>query len=710
MKVIQSNIIRLAGGVLLLAFPLPMMGVEEADPVELDPYEVEANRIEMAEDLITAGVDVLDVERTGRQAAGSLGEVLSWQPGVSSSFYGAGASRPVVRGMEGYRVGVYDSGLSTGDLSASSPDHAVAIEPLFVREISLHRGAAALLHGGGAIGGAVDTVPDFIPDDWTQPGWDADMGVIFESVNDARTVYAKGGNRTGPWAFRVNALDRESEDYGIPGFARTSEYDLNNRLRLPPEVQGKVAPNQKGRVINTWTRTRVGALGVGWMGGNAAMQGAYQRYESRYGVPLDGHTHGNPFGVPGLTGPSPNDGVTIDLTQERGLGQTRLDIDLGPLDQIELKGALTRFRQQESEGRFLSNDFCLDGADVQMEAGGQFKGVRFFTGFEWTAHDFKNRNISYNAGRADEDFLRTDSVGSAAYVLGEFKLALSHFRLGGRLDWQRADRADLQNVSRTDTTGSGVVEVVQSLGDTWQVILSLGNTSRIPNADELYIEAPHGATGVFQIPNPQLAIERTSTIELRIQRRSERFQFSASAYYRDFDGYVFLENQGFEVDGLTAYALVQRDAVFTGGEVEATWVFYAEPERTGLIGVFGDTVHATDKVRDQPLPRIPPIRVGGSLKFSIDRWKTEIAALHAFEQDRVPREVFGTLAYQSPSAAYTLLTFRVERRFEFEQAAVIADLEVSNLLDEEARQHTSFLKDVAPLPGRSLQVSLRLDF
>jgi len=664
----------------------------------------------MAEDLLAAGVDVLDAEGTGRQATGSLGEALSWQPGVSSSFYGAGASRPVVRGMEGYRVGVYDSGLSTGDLSASSPDHAVAIEPLFVREISLQRGAAALLHGGGAIGGAVDTVPDFLPDDWTLPGWDAETGVIFETVNDGRTVYVKGGNRTGPWAIRVNGLDRESEDYRIPGFARTPEYDLNNRIRLPPEVQGQVAPNPEGRVPNTWTRTRVGALGLGWIGKTALVQGAYQRYESRYGVPLDGHTHGNPFGTPGVTGPSPNDGVSIDLIQDRGLGQTRLDIDLGPFEQIELKGAVTRFRQKESEGRFLSNDFRLDGADVQIEAGGELRGVRFFSGLELAAHDFKNRNISYNAGRADEDFLQTKSVTAAAYALGEFEVGRTGLRLGGRLDRQRAHRADLQGVSRTDYTGSAVLELVQRLGDPLQVVLSLGKTSRIPNADELYIEAPHGATGIFQIPNPELEVERASSVEIRIQHQGERFHASASAYYRDFDGYVFLENQGYEIDGLTAYALVQRDAEFTGGEAEASWTFYAEPERSGLIRVFGDYVHATDKGRDQPLPRIPPLRVGGSVELALDGWTTELAALHAFDQDRVPREVFGTLAYQSPSAAYTLLTFRLERRFSFDQAELIAGLEVSNLLDEEARQHTSFLKDVAPLPGRSLRLSLQLDF
>ncbi len=676
----------------------------------MDPLEVVARRAETASALLTAGVDVLGLERGGRQAKGSLGEALSWEPGVASSFYGAGASRPVLRGMEGYRVGVFDSGLSTGDLSASSPDHAVVIEPLFVREVVIHRGAAALLHGGGAIGGAVDTHPDFLPDRLTVTGGQGEVGAFYDTANEGWTGYLKGGYRAGPWAVRFGILERITEDYRIPGLARTLEYDVNNRIRLPPEVQGQVASNPSGRVPNTWTKTRVGAAGLGWIAENVLWQGAYQRYESRYGVPLDGHTHGNPFGRAGVSGPGPNDGVTIDLNQDRVLARAESRLNLGPLERAEVKAAVTRLRQQEHEGRFLSNDFRLAGGDLQVELAGESGPARLFPGLAMAHHDFTNRNISYSAGRADEDRLETGSTVASAFALAGLDLNRTQFLLGGRIDFQKAARKDRADFARTNRAASAVVEVVQPLFGPWKTVVSLGNTCRLPNADELYIEAPHGATGIFQIPNPDLTRERSKSAELLLLREEGRLYLSVGVYYRIFDGYIFLENQGFEVEGLTAHALVQRKAEFQGGEAEARWIFLTNTDRTGRIRLFADCVRATDTERNRPLPRMPPLRLGTSLEFSATRWTVKLDALRAFSQNRVPPEVFGTLAYQSPSKAYTLLTLRMEHHLRVRSGECTFSLQGSNLLNQEARQHTSFLKDVAPLPGRSLQLGIRLEF
>lgn len=709
--------------VLVLSVALPQLWAHD-DAVTLDPFEVVAEDDPKALDLVTTGVDVMAATDTGREAAGSLGEVLAWEPGVSSSFYGAGASRPVVRGMDGFRVGVYDSGLSTGDLSASSPDHAVAIEPLFVRTITIHRGAAALLHGGGAIGGAVDTTPDFLPDKSTPEGWTGEAGAFYATVNEGRTTYLKGGYRDGAVAVRVNLLERESEDYAIPGFARTSDYDVNNRLRLPPRVRGLVAPNPDGRVPNTWTQTRVGALGLGWLGDDWMVQSAFQRFDAEYGVPLDGHTHGNPFGEPGVTGPSVGDGVTVDLTQDRVLGKARIGTGWSLLDDIELKGALTRFQQRELEGRFLSNDFRQDGADLHLAFASRPGPFEVFSGVSFARHDYSNRNISYAAGRADEDLLETGSDLWGAYALGEVEVWSTTIRLGARMEWQDAGREDagFTNFTRTDSAGSVVLELVQALPGPWQVALSLGNTARIPNAEELYIEAPHGAIGAYIIPLVQeppsadrpdpVAIERARSAEVRLQRIGERVRVSASVFMRDFDDYVYLEKQNFEVGGLTAYTRLQRDARFVGGELEAVYAFSTFAGIEAEVSVFGDYVRGTDRRSErpgnQPLPRMPPLRTGARLDLSWDRWSAGIDALHVFAQDRVPLEVFGLLSYQSPSDAYTLINLHLERDFTLYGADVQLGINISNLLDEEARQHTSFLKDVAPLPGRSIQISARI--
>jgi iron complex outermembrane receptor protein len=688
-----------------------IFGCVHADEVvDLDDFEVVAAERIGVEDMLLTGIEEVDPTAGNRQASGSIGELLSWEAGVSSSFYGAGASRPIVRGMGGYRVGVYDGGLTSGDLSATSPDHAVAIEPLFIDRIIVHRGAAAFIHGGGAIGGAVDTLPDYLPDRRTEKGWDGEAGFIHESVNEGQTTFLKGGHRGEHLAFRVNLLDRQTNDYSIPGFARTEDYDINNRLRLPPGAQGLVAPNSEGSVPNTWTDTQVSAVGAAWLENNWSAQAAYQNYASRYGVPLDGHTHGNPYGQAGVTGPGPNDGITIDLEQDRFLAQGLLSLEGAWMDSLQVKGVLADFVQKELEGRFLSNDFQLDTEELHIEAGKAMGSARFLTGFEWSEAGFRNRNISYVAGRADEDLLETSSTSLAGFAFAEVEMELLTLRAGGRWDYRKAEREDLVGVGRSDTAGSAIVELSKALGSHWQIHLSFAESARLPNADELYIEAPHGATGVFQLPNPDLEAERVQSFELLLRRTGNRLQLSASAFLRDFDGYIFLENQGFEVDGLTAYSLVQRDARFYGGEVSARWSILLESGANVAIEGFADTVHATDLERGEPLPRIPPLRLGGRIEVEHRMLQGSVELLFADEQDRVPRRVFGTLAYQSPSEAYTLVNLHLQRSFTVGRSVITGALQLSNLFDEEARQHTSFLKDVAPLPGRSLQLSLRVQF
>ena len=658
-----------------------------------------------------AGGDVVELGRTGRQTEGSLGEALSWEPGLSSSFYGAGASRPMVRGMGGHRVGVYTNGLSSGDLSSRSPDHAVAIEPVFVREVVVHRGAAALIHGGGAIGGAVDTQADYLSlGKVPVPGWSGEAGGSFSTQDDGRMGYLKAGHGSGNWELRVNALTRETEDYTIPGKARTEAYDINNRLRLPPEVQGQVAPNPEGTVPNTWTRTGLIAIGAGWRSENLSTRAGYQHFTGEYGVPLDGHTHGNPFGTPGVNGPGVGDGIRVEFLQDRGTGAVTLLPEAEWFESVELRGALTHFRQEEWEGAFLSNDFRQETAEALAEAPMFFGDWSLLQIMGLRRERYTNRNISYSAGRADEDFLET--IGSTISWAGmvERDWGGTKFRLGSRFEWHHAAREDLSAVDSTEHAFSTVAEVRRPLPGNWEARLSLGRLVRIPTPEERFIEAPHGATGVYQIPNTELATEVARSVELVLARETADWGFSINLFRREFDGFIFLENRGFEVGGLTAYAHVQRKARFQGGELRLRATLLQTEAASLTARGFFDWVEARDTGNDEPLPRIPPKRLGGSLEARTNGWFLAVDTLHSFAQEDVPRRIFGTLAFQSPTESYTLVNARLQHTFELFRATAQAEIRATNLLDAEARQHTSFLKDVAPLPGRGLEIRVSLEF
>lgn len=696
----------MALGMVMLPGGLP----GEEGVIDLDPFAVESGEQRRVTDLTSSGAESFAPDDLAGAGTGTLGELLSWRPGVSSSFFGAGSSRPVLRGLEGRRVGVYDTGMGTGDLSSSSPDHAVAIEPLFIREATILKGSAALLYGGEAIGGAVDVEPDFVPVRGQGGRAELDGGWQYGTASAARMGYLRAGQGGERWALRMSALKRDQGDMRIPGFARTPEYDINNRIRLPPEVQGQVGPNPQGRVPNTFAETEVLGIGGGWFGDRASLTVAYQQYGSRYGVPLDGHTHGNPPGVPVVEGPSPADGVEIDLQQNR----FTFEVAMAPGEMLpgalEVKAAFIEFEQKEFEGSFLSNDFFRKTGEGHLLYSHREGDWQSFIGAAAVGRDYRNRNISYAAGRADADLLETRSRKASLFTLQEIGWGKWAVRMGARGEWQMARRQDRTDLERDHTGLSLTGEILFKVTEVVRVILSGHQSTRLPTAEELFIEAPHGATGVFQLPDPDLGRERSRGAELTLEGRLSSLAGRVSYHYRAFDPFIFQENQGYEVDGLTAYAFAQEDAAFQGGEVEIEGSLWRTAKGQGTLVLFGDWIRAESRADGEPLPRIPPARIGMRLDLREGPWRGGMAVHHAFAQRRVPRSVFGTLSYQSPTPAYTLVSVSISRRLPFFAGRAEAGMRIENLFDAEARQHTSFLKDVAPLPGRNLSLFLNAAF
>lgn len=677
---------------------------------EFAPFVVRANQAPDRASLLATGTDHLDPQSLPNPDAATLGQLLDHQPGVAASYFGAAANRPILRGLGGRRVGIFQSGMGTGDFSASSPDHAVAIEPLFIRQATLLKGSAALLYGGEAIGGAVDVQPDYRPgrQHTNQSEWQS--GLHYGSAANSRTAHLHGGHGGRQWAFRLHALNRRQDDLRIPGFARTPDYDVNNRLRLPPEVQGQVAPNPFGTVPNTFAQTDAFALGAAYFPENRSVSLTYQNYQSRYGVPLDGHTHGNPPGVPVVIGPSPADGIEIDLRQHHVAFQYETPLQSFLPGQLQIKGAVADFSQQEWEGAFLSNDFWRQTREAHLLHRFSRKAWKAYFGLAAVHRNYRNRNITYTTGRPAADRLRTRAHHAAVFSLQEYTAGPWTARLGWRSQWQSATRTDRANLGRHHAAHSLTSEIEYRPVEAVTFLLGSHIAHRSPTPEELFIEAPHGATSVFSLPDPNLRNERSRGAELTVILQHNPFQLRMAVYHRRFDGYIFQQNQGYEIDGLTAYAFVQQDARFTGAEWEASATFWRTEQQRASLHVFADWMHADRLPEKQPLPRIPPARLGSRLQFSHADWQAGLSVLHAFSQDRVPPAVFGTLRYQSPTPAHTIVSVHLSRSFSLFGFPAEAGLNIENLFDEEARQHTSFLKDVAPLPGRDVRLSIEIAF
>ncbi|MCC5807106.1 MAG: TonB-dependent receptor [Opitutales bacterium] len=689
---------------------------EPGDDVhELDPLEARGRAEAAPRPALALGLtrDIEAADLTDR-LAGTLADILAWEPGITASFYSPAASRPIVRGLDGYRVGVFENRLGTGDVSDTSPDHAVAMDPAFMRRVTVYKGTPALRFGGAAIGGAVDIDGGWIPQPDATPH--TRLLAQAETVNDGRLAAAEHTAAAGSTLVRGQALYREAGDYRIPGYARTEAYDEANHIRLPPTIPAP-APNPHGRVPNTGMRARSAGVGALTAAGGWEIGAAANGYFTDYGVPTDGHSHGNPFSEPGETAPSAFDPVRIDLENLRVLSVARRPAQ-GDGTTLDTRGRFSRFRQDEREGAFLTNSFRRTEAEARGEvlrstqAGGLLSG-----GLSAFRADYRNRNTSYFLGRPIEDILTSRDHGGAVFALAEQPVGQRWtVEAGAHLGIRHAARRDPPEGFPEDLRSRRFATLSTAAGLRFQVTpalevsLHLAEGRRGPASEELFIEAPHEATGIYRIPDPALRQERVRSAEVVALYRGERLLLQANAFVRDFDGFIFLRNQGFEIEGLVAYRHVQSPARFHGLEGTARFALWTEAERRVYLQVDADLLRGQDRGRDQPLPRIPPARVSARLAAETEWLSAFFETRRAFAQNRVPDSVFGTLAHQAPTPAYTFLNAGLSIPLATGSSDFRFILRGENLLNREARHHPSFLKDIAPLPGRSVRAGIEWTF
>jgi iron complex outermembrane recepter protein len=181
--------------------------------------------------------EVVSGDELRRQVAASLGETLSGELGVSSTYFGPSSSQPVIRGLGGYRVQVLQDGAAALDASSLSQDHAVSIESVVSQQIEIIKGPAALLYGSGAAGGLVNVVTTRIPQALPESFGGA-LEIRGDSATEQRTGAASIDGGFGPFALHADYFDRETDDVEIADFAQSK------RLRRELEAAGEEITQQ----------------------------------------------------------------------------------------------------------------------------------------------------------------------------------------------------------------------------------------------------------------------------------------------------------------------------------------------------------------------------------------------------------------------------------------------------------------------------------
>ncbi|MFC5458570.1 TonB-dependent receptor domain-containing protein [Massilia niabensis] len=679
---------------LLCAFGAPLAhaqtdsGRAHADPDSIPTVVISASVLGLVGDDMITPVTSLSGGELVRARESTLGETLNNQPGITSSHFGAGASRPVIRGMDGPRVKILSDGAEVQDASTISPDHAVAFEPVLAERIEVLRGPSALAYGGGAVGGVVNIIDRKIPTRTPDKAVEGSAELRGNSAAREKTGAFEVTGGAGNFAIHAEGVKRDADAYRVG-----SDW------------------KEGSRVAGSYRKSETGSVGLSWVGERGYLGAAYTKERAEYGIPGHNHEFGSchPHGDHLHCGGHGHEEEGEGHDHEHGHGAeevpfVKLDSDrwdvrgeyrnpVVGITKARVRASFTDYRHDEIEEGELATRFTNKAHDARVELEhAPVAGWRGVVGAQTTRRDF--------AAAGEEAYVPPSiTKRHALFVTEEYKLGDWRFEAGARHEWQ--DIAVEGGQQDTSARGTSVaLGAVWKFGPEYSLRASAARTHRLPTAEELYADGVHLATSTWEIGNPNLGKETSNNVDLTLRKFAGATTFSLSAFHNRMDNYVYantLDNhEGFQ---LVEYA--QRDATFMGLEGEVRHKLSRNLEAT----LFGDYVRARfdDGEGSRNIPRMAPHRIGTRLNAHWQSWHGMVELYRVGTQDDVA-------AFETPTAGYNMLN--IGTHYTTRIGGVPAQLyaRLNNLTDELAFSHTSFIKRAAPLTGRNLTAGVRFTF
>jgi iron complex outermembrane receptor protein len=633
-----------------------------------------------------AAVTVMTPGQLVSQPFATLGDALAARPGIASTTFAPGSSRPVIRGLSGFRVRIQENGLSTGDVSALSDDHAIPIDPLAAGQVEVVRGPATLRYGSQAIGGVVNAVNNRIPTAIPVNGILVETRGGFSTVDEGRNGAAIVEAGSGNFVVHADTFARSANDYRIP----------------------------HGRQANTSLESEGYSLGGSYVFKDGFVGVAYSSFASTYFIP-------------GIEAAESKNHIVLDQSRWTSKGEWR--VNTFGLEAIRFWLGATDYKHDEADSLpvpVVGSTFLQKQYEARMEVQHlpvttHFGALRGAIGLQWSDRDL-------SAAGADGVILPPTTTQSlAGFVFEELQLTKKlRFQAAARIESNDVkgtastfppgflpppDAPDQTAAKRKFLPKSASAGILYDLPHGVVLRLTGQHVERAPDTTELYYKGPHDSSATFEIGDPNLKIEAANTFEIGFKRARGDFRFDISAYRTEFKDFIFKRFTGVKCDDdfascgagteLDQIVYAQQDATFYGAEVLAEhdvariW--------RGVWGIDGqyDFVRATFK-DGTFVPKMPPHRLGGGIYYRDANWLARVNLLHAFRQDE-----FAT--FDTPTPGYNLLNAELSYTTKLDRRAnlvpeITVGLRGENLLNDDIRNSVSFKKDEVLQPGVNLRL------
>jgi iron complex outermembrane receptor protein len=695
---------KLALALLLISFNEAIAA--EKSLITLPTTPVTGNPLGVGSDQMVVPISILNGRELSLKRESTLAETLNSIPGVSNSSFGPSVGRPMIRGMDSDRIKILQNGVNNLDASNLSFDHGVSIDPLIIEQIDVIRGPATLLYGGGAVGGVVNAIDHRIPKEKLQ-GITGRGEVRYGGANLEQSNAAVVDVGTGNFVMHFDAYNRDSKNLRIPGNAISNRLEstqvwnpeggIVNSDGVHPGLYGTYPTNHgRKKLLNSQSETRGGAVGASMIFDRGYAGVSYAKHQTKYGSVKE-------------------PGILLDMDTDRIDFASEIR-DLGSFfERAKFKAAYTDYRHHEMDAVEIHTTFKNRGIDGTFElAHVPLLGLKGVIGTQFD-------NGKFDA-IGHEAFIPNSKTNSqSVYVYEELPLNQHKMTFGLRhgkheVESKGGGEEDkFGDPSRKKfNTNNAAIGGLYALNEQWSLTGNLSHNERAPSYFELFAKGVHTATGTYQEGQQDLKKEKSNGLDGQIRWKSGQNSLTFGAYFNKFSNYIGLlsTNTGVTVHEEEETLVTHKTSIFSGIKAEFKGVeLEGKTMLTDYVqfNVRGDYVDAKDKTNGGYVPRISPLKLGAGLKYEFDRFGARLDVLHAFKQDRVATNYNYEGGKELMTDAYTnvsmMATYKLPTQLNLE-----AFTRANNLLDQEIREHTSFLKDIAPMGGRSIMFGLRGEF